>query len=168
MLTQSYRELLNLSSYNWQQDHNIVEMMDQSHGGEMQLRICALLLHYQIYPSWPWRILLHLEQGPRQIFHPNFPLALAMSYQAIPLILRDSTVPSRPAKVSFPNQRQVSPPPPQSHLHELESRSSGDLRSVRKFILKGVPSFPPLTPCIDSRGSKDENDSNFEENNSSI
>ncbi|EXC26038.1 hypothetical protein L484_005620 [Morus notabilis] len=66
-------------------------------------------------------------------------------------ILEDET----PVKVSSPNKKRVSPP--HSHIFELGSGSSGKLKSGRKFILKSVPSFPPLTPCIDSKGSTSEN-----------
>ena len=59
-----------------------------------------------------------------------------------------------PVKLSSPNKKRVSPPHSHSHnrIHELGSGSSGGLRSGRKFILKSVPSFPPLTPCVDSKG----------------
>lgn len=66
-------------------------------------------------------------------------------------ILEDET----PVKVSSPNKKRVSPP--HSHIFELGSGSSGKLKSGRKFILKSVPSFPPLTPCIDSKRSNSEN-----------
>lgn len=82
-----------------------------------------------------------------------------------PEILKDSATPIKPVKVSSPNQKRVSPP--KSHLHELESSSSGGLRSGRKFILKAVPSFPPLTPCIDSKGGTNLKAINFQDNNSS-
>ncbi|XP_034200791.1 CRC domain-containing protein TSO1-like isoform X3 [Prunus dulcis] len=68
-----------------------------------------------------------------------------------PEILKDSSTPIRSLKVSSPNKKRVSPP--HSHNHELAASSSGALRSGRKFILKAVPSFPPLTPCIGSKGS---------------
>ncbi|PON57904.1 Lin-54-like protein [Parasponia andersonii] len=58
-----------------------------------------------------------------------------------------------PVKISSPNNKRVSPPRGHSHVRELGSGSLGGLRSGRKFILKSVPSFPPLTPCTDSKGS---------------
>lgn len=67
-----------------------------------------------------------------------------------------------PVVVSSPNKKRVSPP--HGHIHELGSGSSGGLRSGRKFILKSVPSFPPLTPCIDSRGSTTQNRSKLQDN----
>ncbi|XP_021828730.1 CRC domain-containing protein TSO1-like isoform X2 [Prunus avium] len=67
-----------------------------------------------------------------------------------PEILKDTSTPIRSLKVSSPNKKRVSPP--HSHNHELGASSSGALRSGRKFILKAVPSFPPLTPCIGSKG----------------
>jgi hypothetical protein len=82
-----------------------------------------------------------------------------------PEILRDSATPIKSVKVSSPNQKRVSPP--KSHLHELGSNSSGGLRSGRKFILKAVPSFPPLTPCIDSKGGTNSKANNIEDNSSS-
>lgn len=63
-----------------------------------------------------------------------------------PKILRDSCI--QPNKVigTSPNKKRISPP--RIRLHELGSTS---LKSGRKFILKSVPSFPPMTPCINSK-----------------
>ncbi|KAI3823815.1 hypothetical protein L1987_05258 [Smallanthus sonchifolius] len=66
-----------------------------------------------------------------------------------PNILKDSSIRQHnKVKVasSSPNKKRVSPP--RIRLHEL---GSSTLKSGRKFILKAVPSFPPLTPCIDSK-----------------
>ncbi|KAI7757672.1 hypothetical protein M8C21_003178 [Ambrosia artemisiifolia] len=66
-----------------------------------------------------------------------------------PTILRDSSIQQHnKVKVasSSPNKKRVSPP--RIRLHEL---GSSTLKSGRKFILKAVSSFPPLTPCIDSK-----------------
>lgn len=66
-----------------------------------------------------------------------------------PNILKESSI-QQHGKVkvasSSPNKKRVSPP--RIRLHELGSNT---LKSGRKFILKAVPSFPPLTPCIDSK-----------------
>ncbi|XVF47893.1 hypothetical protein PTKIN_Ptkin03bG0146700 [Pterospermum kingtungense] len=80
-----------------------------------------------------------------------------------PEILKDASSPVKTVKASSPNGKRVSPP---HNLHQLGSSSSGPLRSGRKFILKAVPSFPPLTPCIDSKGSSNQIRSNFQENSS--
>ncbi|KAJ9184008.1 hypothetical protein P3X46_007793 [Hevea brasiliensis] len=69
-------------------------------------------------------------------------------------ILKEAAIPTTSVKASSPNKKRVSPP--HKHIHDLRSNSSGGLKSGRKFILKAVPSFPPLTPCIDSKGSTDE------------
>lgn len=61
-----------------------------------------------------------------------------------PEILKDSSTALNMVKASSPNKKRVSPP------HEFSSSSSVGVRT-RKFTLKAVPSFPPLTPCIDSR-----------------
>lgn len=75
-----------------------------------------------------------------------------------PEILKDTSIPIKSVKVSSPNKKRVSPP----HSHDLGASSSGGLRSGRKFILKAVPSFPPLTPCIGSKaGSTIQNMSNL-------
>lgn len=66
-----------------------------------------------------------------------------------PEILKDSSAPVTSVKSSSPNKKRVSPP--QSHTREFQSSSSAGLKSGRKFILKSVPSFPPLTPCLDSK-----------------
>ncbi|GMY29335.1 CRC domain-containing protein TSO1-like isoform X2 [Fagus crenata] len=79
-----------------------------------------------------------------------------------PEILKDSATPIKSVKVSSPNQKRVSPP--KSHLHELRSSSSGALQSGRKIILQGIPSLPPLTPCIDSKGTTNQKASNFQDN----
>ncbi|KAJ0548846.1 putative transcription factor Tesmin family [Helianthus annuus] len=66
-----------------------------------------------------------------------------------PTILKDSAIQQHnKVKVasSSPNKKRVSPP--RIRLHEL---GSSTLKSGRKFILKAVSSFPPLTPCIDSK-----------------
>ncbi|XP_048332593.2 CRC domain-containing protein TSO1 [Ziziphus jujuba] len=81
-----------------------------------------------------------------------------------PEILKDSSTPIKSVKASSPNKKRVSPP--HGHIRELGSSSSGALRSGRKFILKAVPSFPPLTPCIDSKGSTIQETSNLQDNNS--
>lgn len=59
-----------------------------------------------------------------------------------PQILKDSSTGLNMVKASSPNKKRVSPP--------HEEFSSVGIRT-RKFTLKAVPSFPPLTPCIDSR-----------------
>ncbi|KAJ0031258.1 hypothetical protein Pint_12685 [Pistacia integerrima] len=78
-----------------------------------------------------------------------------------PDILKDASTPIKSVKVSSPSRKRVSPP--HTRGHELRSSSSGALKSGRKFILKAVPSFPPLTPCIDSKGSTNQNKSDFQE-----
>ncbi|TYI39989.1 hypothetical protein ES332_A02G133200v1 [Gossypium tomentosum] len=81
----------------------------------------------------------------------------------MPEILKDTSMPIKPVKAGSPNGKRVSPP---HNLHQLGSSSSGPLRSGRKFILKAVPSFPPLTPCIDAKGSCNQSRNNFQENRS--
>ncbi|XP_022881434.1 uncharacterized protein LOC111398655 [Olea europaea var. sylvestris] len=68
-----------------------------------------------------------------------------------PEILKDTPNPLNAVKVRSPNKRQVSPP--HEHSLELGSRSSEGLRISRKFILQAVPSFPPLTPCVESKNA---------------
>lgn len=81
----------------------------------------------------------------------------------MPEILKDTSMPIKPVKAGSPNGKRVSPP---HNFHQLGSSSSGPLRSGRKFILKSVPSFPPLTPCIDAKGSSNQSRNNFQENRS--
>lgn len=66
-----------------------------------------------------------------------------------PEILKDNSTLHNAVKVSSPNKKWVSPP--HGRQHESGSSSSAGLRTGRKFILKAVPSFPPLTPCLDSK-----------------
>ncbi|PSS17774.1 Protein tesmin/TSO1-like [Actinidia chinensis var. chinensis] len=63
----------------------------------------------------------------------------------MPDILKDKPTPLNGVKVSSPNKKRISPP--------RRSSCSTDLTSGRKFILQAMPSFPPLTPCIDSKDS---------------
>ncbi|KAK7260869.1 hypothetical protein RIF29_27168 [Crotalaria pallida] len=69
-----------------------------------------------------------------------------------PDILKEvlTPLPNKSVKANSPNQKRVSPP--HSHLRRHGLSSSGSLKSGRKFILQSVPSFPPLTPCTDSKG----------------
>lgn len=67
-----------------------------------------------------------------------------------PEILKETPPLPNAVKVSSPNKKRVSPP---HHGHGSSvgsSSSAAGLRSGRKFILQAVPSFPPLTPTIDS------------------
>ncbi|XP_057799405.1 protein tesmin/TSO1-like CXC 2 isoform X2 [Salvia miltiorrhiza] len=66
-----------------------------------------------------------------------------------PDILRDSPAPPNAVKSSSPNKKRVSPP--HASRHELGLCSLNGLRTGRKFILKAVPSIPPLTPCAGSK-----------------
>lgn len=72
-----------------------------------------------------------------------------------PDILKDSLVPLNAVKSTSPNKKRVSPP--HASRHELGLCSLNGLRSGRKFILKAVPSIPPLTPSTDpKRGTPQE------------
>ncbi|KAK8602061.1 hypothetical protein V6N13_058277 [Hibiscus sabdariffa] len=81
----------------------------------------------------------------------------------MPEILKGTSMAIMPVKAGSPNGKRVSPP---HNLHQLGSSSSGPLRSGRKFILKAVPSFPPLTPCIDSKSSSTQGRNDLQENRS--
>ena len=74
-----------------------------------------------------------------------------------PEILKEIPMPPTAIKVSSPNKKRVSPPHGQGA--ELGSSSSAGLRTGRMFILQAVPSFPLLTPCIDSNGATGMNNS---------
>ncbi|XP_038698531.1 CRC domain-containing protein TSO1-like isoform X2 [Tripterygium wilfordii] len=75
-----------------------------------------------------------------------------------PEILKDASTPNKSVKVRSPNQKRVSPP--HTRMQALGSSSSGGgLKSGRKFILQAVPSFPSLTPCIDSKGGANQKES---------
>lgn len=92
----------------------------------------------------------------------EFDFGLSNSMQDdTPEILRDTPNPLNTVKATSPNKKRVSPP--HGKLHEFSSSSSASIRSGRKFILKAVPPFPPLTPCLDSKTSGVEQD-NFPEN----
>ncbi|XP_020230310.1 protein tesmin/TSO1-like CXC 2 [Cajanus cajan] len=71
-----------------------------------------------------------------------------------PDTLMQASTPMRSVKVNSPTQKRVSPP--QIRYHGFGSSSSGGLRPGRKFMLKSVPSFPPLSPCVDSKGNDKE------------
>ncbi|KAL5783153.1 hypothetical protein ACOSP7_008182 [Xanthoceras sorbifolium] len=87
-----------------------------------------------------------------------------ISEDGTPDILREASTPIKSVKVTSPNRKRVSPP--QNCINELRSSTLGALKS-RKFILKAVSSFPPLTPCIDSKGSTNQNRSDLPEINKS-
>jgi hypothetical protein len=70
-------------------------------------------------------------------------------------IVEDET-PIKSVKANSPIQKRVSPP--QNHLLRIGTSSSGGLKSGRKFILQSVPSFPPLTPCADSKAIRTANE----------
>ncbi|KAG4379242.1 hypothetical protein GLYMA_17G208500v4 [Glycine max] len=75
-----------------------------------------------------------------------------------PDILKEASTPMTSVKVNSPTQKRVSPP--QSCHIGIGSSSSGGLRSGRKFILKAVPTFPSLSPCINSKSNGDEDSCN--------
>ncbi|CAA0838338.1 Protein tesmin/TSO1-like CXC 2 [Striga hermonthica] len=64
-----------------------------------------------------------------------------------PEMLKDSPTPVNGVKVCSPNKKRVSPP--HRHSNEFGSSLSVGIRTGRKFILKAIPSFPSLTPCMD-------------------
>ena len=66
-----------------------------------------------------------------------------------PEIFKESPTPVTSVKASSPHKKGVSPP--RGHIQEFQSSSSAGLKSGCKFVLKSVPSFPPLTPCIDPK-----------------
>jgi hypothetical protein len=69
----------------------------------------------------------------------------------------ENETPIKSVKANSPIQKRVSPP--QNHLLGIgSSSSSGGLKSGRKFILQSVPSFPPLTPCADSKAIRAVNE----------
>lgn len=72
-----------------------------------------------------------------------------------PDVLMEASTPIKSGKANSPIQKRVSPLP--GHVRRIVSSSSGGLRSGRKFILQSVPSFPPLTPCVDSKGNGNGN-----------
>ncbi|OVA00486.1 CRC domain [Macleaya cordata] len=67
-----------------------------------------------------------------------------------PEILKDTRTPIKAVKANSPNQKRVSPP--QNHTHEPRSSCSPSLKSGRKFVLRSISTFPPLTPYSDPRG----------------
>ncbi|XP_049377789.1 CRC domain-containing protein TSO1-like isoform X1 [Solanum stenotomum] len=83
-----------------------------------------------------------------------------------PEILKDSSILQIGVKVNSPNKKRVSPP--YRHLNEIGSSSSGGgLKTGRKFILRAVPSFPPLSPCIQSKDVAVHSTNNSEKDSSS-
>ncbi|XP_075495971.1 protein tesmin/TSO1-like CXC 2 isoform X2 [Primulina tabacum] len=66
-----------------------------------------------------------------------------------PEILKDIPTPLNAVKVSSPNKKRVSPP--HSQVPKFDSSSPARFRNAVKYILKSVPSFPPLTSCINSK-----------------
>ncbi|XP_041989457.1 CRC domain-containing protein TSO1-like isoform X2 [Salvia splendens] len=88
--------------------------------------------------------------GSKVLQEDEFEFGLSNTVQDdTPEILKDSPTPLNTVKANSPNKKRVSPP--HGRPHEYTSSLSVDLRTARKFVLKAVPSFPPLTPCIDSK-----------------
>lgn len=184
MLPQS-KESLNVGSYAWQLDYNNMEAMDQfSPKGDAVANICHLTplsdppltamassrtgyvsssgsLCWRSSPITP----MSRFGGTKSLqgLNPNSGFCDILEDDT-PEILKDCATPRNSVKISCPNWKRVSPP--KRHSRELGLSSSGDLKSGRKFILQGVPSFPPLTPYIDSKGSTNQKASNNEDNNS--
>lgn len=73
-----------------------------------------------------------------------------------PDILKEASTPMTSVKINSPTQKRVSPP--QSRHFEIGSSSSGGLRSDRKFIFESVPSFPSLSPCVNSKSNGDDDE----------
>ncbi|KAK1382824.1 CRC domain-containing protein [Heracleum sosnowskyi] len=70
----------------------------------------------------------------------------------MPEILKEHPISFSEVKVRSPNKKRVSPP--HDHFREIRSSSSiTALRGGRRFVLKAVPSFPPLAPCTDGKSS---------------
>ncbi|KAM3282178.1 hypothetical protein P3S67_025823 [Capsicum chacoense] len=83
-----------------------------------------------------------------------------------PEILKESSIPQNGVKVNSPNKKRISPP--HRHLNELGATSSGGgLKTGRKFILRAVPSFPPLTPCIECKDVAAHSTNNSQKDSSS-
>lgn len=121
--------------------------------GSFRLQLCSGSGHVSSAGSLRWRsspitpmTQLGGSKGPQG---PDSEDGLYGILDDTPEILEDTSTPTKSVKVSSPNQKRVSPP--HGRLHELGSSSSGFLKSGRKFILRSVPSFPPLTPCVESR-----------------
>ncbi|KAH1212841.1 hypothetical protein AAZX31_14G113700 [Glycine max] len=73
-----------------------------------------------------------------------------------PDVLKEASTPMTSVKINSPTQKRVSPP--QSRHFEIGSSSSGGLRSDRKFIFESVPSFPSLSPCVNSKSNGDDDE----------
>lgn len=70
----------------------------------------------------------------------------------IPEVLKEHPISFSEVKVRSPNKKRVSPP----HDCFREIRSSSSITALgggRKFVLKAVPSFPPLAPCTGGKSS---------------
>ncbi|KAI4380949.1 hypothetical protein MLD38_007076 [Melastoma candidum] len=71
-----------------------------------------------------------------------------------PGVPKDVPSPTKPVIVGSPNRKRVSSPHKQ--VQECRINPSTALRSGGKFILKAVPSFPPLTPLLEPRSNTSE------------
>lgn len=108
--------------------------------------------------SQPFPIKEHYSLPSSLLWHgsPNTSVVLHTGTKILPVSMQDDTtdiMEDAPAsintvKVISPSKKRVSPPHRQV---QLSSSSSNAVRTGRKFILKAVPSFPPLTPCIKSK-----------------
>lgn len=175
-------EMLRNASNDWQQDCNSVEITDQSsprcssdanvheltHSNSQSMSSASLssktrdqthVRHVLSGGSLRWRSspitpMTKLGETKSQKCLESGSRLYDILEDETPDMLKEASTPVKSVKASSPKQKRVSPP--QSNLRELGSGSSGGLRSGRKFILKAVPSFPPLTPCMDSKRNDHE------------
>ncbi|KAF2303868.1 hypothetical protein GH714_023989 [Hevea brasiliensis] len=150
MIPETSEEILDIDTCGQGMDYNVADMMNQISPRHNALENICDLTPFQ-NPSMTGA---SSASSKARDWAGGSGLQLCPEEDDTPEILKEASTPVTSVKASSPNKKRVSPP--HKHIQDLRSSSSGGLKSGRKFILKAVPSFPPLTPCIDSKGSKNE------------
>lgn len=140
---------------------NLQQCADNSNAPSFSAKGNNLSRSSLVWPGSPVTPMAEFS-GSKVLQESEFDFGLSNNMQDdTPEILKDTPTPINTVKASSPNKKRVSPP--HGRPQEFSSSSSTGLRTGRKFILKSVPAFPPLTPCIDSKTPGVQQD-NFPEN----
>ncbi|XP_073130746.1 protein tesmin/TSO1-like CXC 2 [Henckelia pumila] len=175
-ISETTKEILDLVSFDLESDYgNTVETGNEISETHQEPEKTGLLSQRPDSKGWPNNSVLQSSSrsGPyssarssRFRSSPNIPVAnfsgtkhkqvmdsdpdvFDVMQDDTPEILKDTPTPLSAVKVSSPNKKRVSPP--HSQVPKFDSSSPARFRNAVKYILKSVPSFPPLTPCVNPK-----------------
>ncbi|KZV14429.1 hypothetical protein F511_43244 [Dorcoceras hygrometricum] len=183
-MSETTKEILDLVSFDLESDYGNVETGNEISESHQEPGKTTLVSHRPDSQGWTNNLIL--QSSSRNVpyssvkpsrFHgsPNTPVSnlsgtkhqelLDLDHDLFdvmqddtPEILKDTPTPLNAVKVSSPNKKRVSPP--HSQVPKFDSSSPARFRNAVKFILKSVPSFPPLTPCINPKNGSFEQSGN--------